>query len=487
MEFSRYEGALTDWAVDVLAVGVSTTDNWETSDAIDELNTALSGILVEAATAEGFEGKPGQTFSLHTHGRISAKKVLLLAGASGSWFGRGVAARAARFAREKRQGSLGIAGVSTATLTELVVGAELGHYTFDKWKRKNVVESKLSRVEVQAPVNGDELADAQGIVQGIMLARDLVNEPPMTLTPTAMADAAQSIAAEHNLDITLFDKAQLAEKKMNLILAVSAGSTQEPRLIHLTYRPEGADESTPSIALVGKGLTFDAGGLCLKPTGAIEDMKLDMGGGAAVLGAMAAIGAVKPDVIVHGIVPSSENLVGGSAFKPGDVIEGYGGITVEILNTDAEGRLILADALAYAQEFEPNEIVDLATLTGAIVVALGPHRAGLYGSSPGMVDALATAADTAGESIWRMPLDMNLRKQLKSDIADIKNVGKRWGGSITAALFLHEFAGDSNWAHLDIAGPAFADKTQNHIHKGGTGFGVALLTEYARAAGARLK
>ena len=487
MEFSHFDGALTEWSVDVLAVGISSSNGWEATAAVSELNDALSGVLVEAASEEGFEGKPGQSFGLHTHGRVAAKHIVLFGVRGEEWSGRSVAALATRFARKKRQTSVGIAGVDNATVSELVLGAELGHYTFDKWKRKGVVASKLERVELRTAIGADELASAQGVVRGITLARDLVNEPPATLTPTDMAAAAQSIADEHGLDITVFDKAELVAKKMNLILAVSAGSVQEPRLIHLTYRPEGADESTPSIALVGKGLTFDAGGLCLKPTGAIEDMKLDMGGGAAVLGAMAAIGATKPNVIVHGIVPSSENLVGGAAFKPGDVIEGYGGITVEILNTDAEGRLILADALAYAREFNPNEIVDLATLTGAIVVALGPHRAGLYGSSDAMVEALASAADTAGEAIWRMPLDQNLKAQLKSDIGDIKNVGKRWGGSITAALFLQEFAGDANWAHLDIAGPAFADKSQNHIHKGGTGFGVALLNAYAHAAGERLR
>jgi len=486
MEFTRFDGALTDWSVDVLAVGVSNAGDWGKAPAVDELNQALSGLLHEAAISEGFEGKPGQSFAMHTHGRIAAKQVLLLGCSGGEWSGRSVAGRASRFAREKRQSSLGIAGVNGASLSELVTGAELGHYTFDKWKRKNVVMSKLTRVELQSAINADELREAKGIVAGIKLARDLVNEPPATLTPTAMAAAAQAIADEHNFECTIFDKATLEEKKMNLILAVSAGSVEEPRLIHLTYRPEGATDDTPSIAFVGKGLTFDAGGLCLKPTGAIEDMKIDMGGGAAVLGAMKAIAAVKPDVIVHGIVPSSENLVGGAAFKPGDCIEGYGGITVEILNTDAEGRLILADALAYAREFGPSEIVDLATLTGAIVVALGPHRAGVYASNDGMLDALESSAETAGESIWRMPLDKQLRKQLKSDIADIKNVGKRWGGSITAALFLHEFAGDSNWGHIDLAGPAFADKTHDHIVKGGTGFGVAMLTEFARSASTRI-
>jgi leucyl aminopeptidase len=486
MEFTRFEGAVADWAVDVLAVGVTSSNDWSATPVVAELNKALSGVLSDAATAEGFEGKPGQSFVIHTHGRIAAKQVLLLGSTGDDWSGRSVAGRAARFAREKRQTSLGITGVDGASLSELVTGAELGHYTFDKWKRKNVVASKLSRIELQLDIDAAELAEAQGIVAGITLARDLVNEPPATLTPTAMAAAAQAIADEHDYEITIFDKATLVEKKMNLILAVSAGSVEEPRLIHLTYRPEGATKDTPSIAFVGKGLTFDAGGLCLKPTGAIEDMKIDMGGGAAVLGAMKAIAAVKPDVVVHGIVPSSENLVGGAAFKPGDCIEGYGGITVEILNTDAEGRLILADALAYAKEFGPSEIVDLATLTGAIVVALGPHRAGVYGANDDMANALVSSAKTAGESVWRMPLDKQLRKQLKSDIADIKNVGKRWGGSITAALFLHEFAGDANWGHIDLAGPAFADKTEDHIIKGGTGFGVAMLTEFARTASKRI-
>jgi leucyl aminopeptidase len=258
-------------------------------------------------------------------------------------------------------------------------------------------------------------------------------------------------------------------------MGVGCGSAEEPRLIHLTYRPAGATDSTPSIALVGKGITFDAGGYNIKPTGHVEDMKMDMAGAAAVLGTMQALSQTRPDVIVHGIVPAAENLVSGTAYKPGDVIRSLNGKTVEIMNTDAEGRLVLADALCYAERLGVDRIVDLATLTGACMVALGPHTAAVFSTDDGFASRICAAADNAGEDVWHMPLNKKLRPMLKSPVADMKNIGQRWGGAITAALFLKEFVGDVTWAHLDIAGPAFAEKAEGHITRGGTGFGVATL------------
>jgi leucyl aminopeptidase len=264
-----------------------------------------------------------------------------------------------------------------------------------------------------------------------------------------------------------------------MLLAVNRGSDLEPRFIHMTYRPEGDTTGLPTVAFVGKGLTFDAGGYCLKPPGAIDDMKIDMAGSAAVIGAMKAIKGIAPRAIVHGFIPSTENLINGSAYKTGDVLRGRNGKTVEILNTDAEGRLILADALTYAVEQGADEIIDLATLTGACVVALGPYTAGLWSNDGPMLDAVAGAAEVAGEDVWKMPLHKKLKKMLKSDVADMKNVGERWGGAITAALFLEEFVGDKRWVHIDLAGPSYVEKpVDSHVPKGGSGFGVLTLLQY---------
>jgi leucyl aminopeptidase len=273
-------------------------------------------------------------------------------------------------------------------------------------------------------------------------------------------------------------EAELEREGFGLLLAVGRGSDEPSRLIHLIYR--GAGPITRRLALVGKGVTFDSGGYSLKPREAITGMHLDMGGAAAVLGAADAIGRLKPaGVEVHFVVPSVENMVNGKAYKLNEVFKGYGGQTVEILNTDAEGRLILADAISYIAGFKPDEIIDLATLTGACVVALGLETAGLFASDDEVAQRLLAAAARADESIWRMPLTERIEDQLKSDVADMKNIGSRWGGAISAALFLKRFVTPGTpWMHLDIAGPAMAEAEWEYINRGGTGFGVATLVEY---------
>ena len=488
MEFGRFEGELASLEADLLAVGVYAGASWSDGGPAAELNDALGGLLAEVAAEEDFTGKDGQKMRLHTHGRVGASRIILVGlGETGASDGRDLASRAIRTARSLKLKSLGVVAPTGATAAQLVQGTVLGHYTYDTFKTVDVAESTIERVDfVNASGSADSVAQARAVAEAVCFARDLVNDPPIALTPVVMAQKAREIADESGLECTIFEKADLEKKGMRLILAVSAGSSEEPRLIHLTYRPDGATADTPSIALVGKGLTFDAGGLCLKPTGSIEDMKMDMGGGAAVLGAMKAVAAVAPDVVVHGLVPSSQHKQGAAAYKPGDIIRSYNGKTVEVLNTDAEGRLILADALHYATELKPTEMVNLATLTGAICVALGNETVGVFGNDDDLIKEVIASSEAAGESMWHMPLDKRLRKQLKSDNADLKNVGKRWGGAITAALFLSEFVGDTTWVHLDIAGPAFADKTKDHINKGGTGVGVLSLLEYVSRAGARL-
>ena len=454
--------------------------------AFESADAVTQGKLSSIADEESFKGKPGSSLLVHTSD-CSARRMLLVGVGKAEDLEAGalrtLAATAVKAANARQLAAAALVmpeGFATPEAAAMTAqGALLGAYRYDTYLTVDVDPLPCETLTLVG-VDGDAstaIARSLAIAEAIATARDLVNGPPADVTPVYLAEVAKGIADEGGLEYTAFDKAEIVSRGMNLLMGVGCGSVQEPRLIHLTYRPEGATDDTPSIALVGKGVTFDAGGYNVKPTGHIEEMKMDMAGGAAVLGAMKAVSATKPNVVVHGIVPAAENLVSGDAYKPGDVIRSLNGKTVEIMNTDAEGRLILADALCYAERLGVDRIVDLATLTGACMVALGPHTAAVYASDDGFASRVCAAADSAGEDVWHMPLSKKLRPMLKSPIADMKNIGQRWGGSITAALFLSEFVGDVTWAHLDIAGPAFAEKSEGHITKGGTGFGVATLIE----------
>jgi leucyl aminopeptidase len=303
-----------------------------------------------------------------------------------------------------------------------------------------------------------------------------------------MAEVARRVAKAHGLEIKVIDRAGLARMGMGAILGVASGSVEQPCLIHLIYRPEderrrrgrhGRRGRVPKLALVGKGLTFDSGGLSLKTATGMETMKLDKAGASAVLGAMSALSELKPRVEVHGIMGMTENMPGGAAIKPGDVLRTMSGKTIEVLNTDAEGRLVLADALSYAQKQKVEQIIDLATLTGACMVALGPVSTGVFGTDQRMVDRFLECAWRAGERMWQLPLYEEYADQLRSEIADVKNTGNRYGGAITAALFLKTFVNEKvPWIHLDIAGPAFLESEQGCMRKGATGAGVRTLLNY---------
>jgi leucyl aminopeptidase len=299
----------------------------------------------------------------------------------------------------------------------------------------------------------------------------------MTATPTKLAELARGIArGSSRITAKILDPKQIKKMSMGGLLAVAAGSDQPCRFIHLSYRAPGAKRT---IALVGKGLTYDSGGLCLKPAQGLVHMKVDMAGGAAVLGTFSAIAEVKPKVHVHGIVPATENMSGGSAYKPGDVLRAMNGKTIEVINTDAEGRLILADALCYASKLRPAEILDMATLTGACAVALGPKITGAFGTDGALADRIIRAGRLSGEKIWRMPLEEEYEKLLKSEVADVKHTGGRLGGAITAALFLKGFVDESiSWLHLDIAGKAFGEKADHYDPPGGTGVMVRTMLRY---------
>jgi leucyl aminopeptidase len=316
--------------------------------------------------------------------------------------------------------------------------------------------------------------------QATWFARDLVNAPANEVHPTHLAQVATRLAREAGLRVRVLGQPECGRLGMGAFLAVAAGSRQPPKFIHLTYAPRG--RARRRVALIGKGITFDAGGLDLKTAEGMLRMKDDMSGAAAVLGVLRALPRLAPPVEVHGLIAATENMPSGSAFRPGDVLRAMNGTTIEVGNTDAEGRLTLADALCYARaRVEPDEVVDLATLTGACVIALGPLCTGLFANDQGLADRLLRAADQAGERFWQLPLIDEYRENLKSEIADLNNVGPRGGGAITAGLFLREFAGDTPWAHLDIAGPAFTEKDLPLAPKGATGVAVRTLLTYLTA------
>lgn len=314
------------------------------------------------------------------------------------------------------------------------------------------------------------------------LARELAARPGNIATPTHLAEVAHGLAAEFGLSITVLDRAAMHSEGMGALLAVAQGSEEEPRLIVLEYR--GGPEGEAPVALVGKGVTFDAGGISIKPALKMEEMKYDMGGAAAVLGAMRAVAALALPVNVVGVVPSTENLPSGKAVKPGDVVRSHSGKTIEIINTDAEGRLILADALSYVQRYQPRAILDAATLTGAVIIGLGHHAIGLMGTDDSLVDQVQAAGERTGERCWPLPLWDEYRRQLDSAVADIQNTGGRPAGTITAGWFLREFAGDGPWAHLDVAGTAWKDDALSYLRKGPTGIPTRLFVEWVTAQAA---
>jgi len=360
-------------------------------------------------------------------------------------------------------------------------GLGLGSYRFDRYRSAPNDGEDLTSVTAVGSPRWDAKAmraavkRADVIVDAVCWARDLVNTPAGDLPPAALAEAAQAMADEVGLGCRIWDDRELEEGGFGGILGVGKGSVHPPRLIELSYGRGG--KSAP-LALTGKGVTFDSGGLSIKPADGMETMKDDMGGAASILATMKAIARLKPRVNVVAAIPSSENMPSGSAQKPGDVIRHYGGTTSEVLNTDAEGRLILADALAYLAEKDPQLIVDTATLTGACMVALGTDIAGAMGNDDGLARDLISAGTAVGEPVWQLPLYPDYRKLIDSNVADVKNIGKRYGGAITAGWFLAEFVGDTPWVHLDIAGPAFADRGTDLGPKGATGVPVRTLVRF---------
>ena len=469
---------------------------------IAELDAALKGLLSRRAATEDFSGKKEQMLLADAGSSLGTPRVMLYGLGKSADFGtetfrRAIAkvigaaerARAARVSIVLPEGS----SVSDASLTRAAAeGALLGSYQFTKFKSDSArTEVKAVTILGAAKRSADvdaALAWAESASDATNFTRDLVNEPAGTQPPVELSKAAKSLAGK-NITVNVYTGKELVRLGARAILAVSAGSEEPPQLIELHYKPSAkAKGRRRRIAVVGKGLTFDSGGLSLKTADGMMTMKCDMAGAAAVLGLFRALPKLAPDVEVIGVIGATENMPGAKAQKPGDVIRSMSGKTIEVLNTDAEGRLVLADALHYARtKHKPDAIIDLATLTGAVVVGLGDWYAGAMGSDQPLLDEVLAAAKRADEKFWPLPLDEDMRSKMDSEIADLKNIsGDRWGGSITAGLFLREFVGDTPWVHLDIAGPAFAEKTPPIGPKGGTGFAVRTLMEFVRGAPVRV-
>ncbi|MEZ4287338.1 MAG: leucyl aminopeptidase [Polyangiales bacterium] len=478
MKISLSNQSATEANVDLVVVPL--TGDKKAIDASLKTYASAFGAntLAQLLDDEGFEGKPNQTAKVATRGKIAARWLLFvgldpnqIAEIQARTLGR----LAAKSASKQKKIAIALSEVNTLTVRAVVEGLTEGAYEYREYKTKSTPSSLASvALLVGAASNESTLSNAVrngiAVAESVNTARDLVNAPPNDLHPVSLARFAQQEAKKLGLTCKIWDKKKIESEKMDLFLAVNRGSAIEPRLIHVVHKPRNAKKK---IVFVGKGLTFDSGGLCIKPAGSMIDMKCDMAGAATTLAIVFAAARLNLPIEVHGIVGSTENMTGSAAYRPGDVYKSHEGKTVEIINTDAEGRNVLADVLSWATSLKPDVMIDHATLTGACMVALGPYRAGLFTDDDQLAADYLDAAASEGESFWRLPLDSDLRPMLKSDIADLKHTGSRWGGSITAALFLKEFVGNTTWMHLDIAGPAYLEGPHARHPKGGTGFGVA--------------
>jgi leucyl aminopeptidase len=478
-------------AADALIVGLHADEKrWPPS--LVALDRRASGQIKAVLDAEKFQAKAGQVTHIHTPALASPR--LVIAGLGPRKDLTAETLRRAAAAALRRARDLGARTVAIEVFGQrlpdrqrahaVVEGAILGTYTFDRYKReksdKAVEELRVLAADRRA-ARDVEAGARRGEVFGraTWFARDLVNAPANDVHPTHLAGVAGEVAKEAGLGLHVYDRDECAKMGMGAFLGVAAGSQQPPQFIHLSYVPA---RPRKRVAVIGKGITFDAGGLDLKTAEGMLRMKDDMSGAAAVLAVMRALPQLAPAVEVHGLIAATENMPSGSALRPGDVLRAMNGTTIEVGNTDAEGRLTLADALCYARErVKPDELIDLATLTGACVVALGPQCSGLMANDQPLARRLLAAADAAGERVWQLPLIDEYREGLKSEVADLNNVGQRGGGAITAALFLKEFAGELPWAHFDIAGPAFSERDTPLSAKGGTGVGVRTLLTYLTA------
>ena len=474
-------------------------------EEMKRLDQALGGSLAELSRSGEFQGKLNQTVLLHTQGRIPSKRVLLvglgkrkdarldsLRQAMGSAVKRVRQAGVTSFSAPLQ--SLALSGISRLDLAQAMVeGAILGAYRFTAYRSTSDEDAKELQQMTLLPSNGDSMDDLrEGAERGRIVAeaaayvRDLCNHPANVITPSRLAMEAKTIAKERGVQVTVLERREMEKLGMGALLGVARGSHEPPKFIILEYQGQGRGTSGRGgrkgngrpIVLVGKTITFDTGGISLKPADNMEQMKADMTGGAEVLAAVRAAARLRLPLHLVGILPATENMPGGNAMKPGDIVKTLSGKTVEVQNTDAEGRLILADGLAYAARYQPAALVDIDTLTGACAVALGQFAIGMLGNNPDLKQRIQQAGEKSGERVWEMPLWEDYFEQLKSDVADMRNIGGRGAGAITAALFLSRFAGDTPWVHLDIASTDWSDRERAYIPKGPTGIGARLLIQY---------
>lgn len=438
-------------------------------------NKETSNELINRFAPETFTGKAGQTFLIHTRGELPATEVLAIGLGEEDKIDNNVirenVAKAIKKCAKMKVKSVAIDFSTTYNYGgPAVLGASISNYHFDKYKTEK--EPRIKELYL-SNVDNELVKKAETVAEAVKFARNLSNEPAAFATPTKLAEIAQNI---EGIKTEIFNEAKIEELGMGAFLSVAKGSNEPPKFIHMKYVPSNPKKR---IAIIGKGLCFDSGGLDIKPASSMLTMKDDMSGAACILAVMRALDRLKPDIEIHGIIAACENMPSGSSYKPGDILTAMNGKTIEVDNTDAEGRLTLADALCYACNLKVDEVVDIATLTGACMVALGTAASGIMGNNEEFVKYIIEKGKSAGEKYWQLPMWQEYRDNMDSDVADMKNTGTRYGGASAAGMFLKEFVSDEvKWAHLDVAGTAFLEKSQKEFSKGATGIGVRTLIKY---------
>ena len=458
-------------------------------------NELISSLCSKAKSLNEFKGEKGEEVVFYENTEVKSDRVVLMGAGKLEKIDtealRSLAGKAVKQAIKRKLEEITIAVPEAAKLNiktqdllqALLEGGYLGNHLFDKYKKEKK-ENPLKLINFLVSTDTEKKFSSlpervKSVCSSTIMAREWVTTPSNDKRPEQFIKSIMTNAEKEGLKVNLLNEEELQQKKFGSLLAVAAGSSSRPGVVVLEYMPETKNQKK-TLALVGKGVTFDSGGINLKPTGSLEDMKTDMSGAAAVAASLIAIAQIKPDINVVGVIPVVENMPSGTAARPSDIVKTHDGKTVEIGNTDAEGRLILIDAISYVKkEYNPDTLIDMATLTGACVVALGEKIAGVFSSDDDLAKAIVDSGEATHERCWRMPLPDDYKELIKSDLADLSNMSSsRWGGAITAALFLAEFTGDTKWAHIDIAGPASIKKGNNYCGPGGTGFGVRLLCDF---------
>ncbi|MFC2025225.1 leucyl aminopeptidase [Chloroflexota bacterium] len=490
MEIKVVAGDIAKFEADAIIVNLFETMEHPEGDTAT-VDKALDGAISQLIKQGEIKGKLNELTIIHSLGKLPATRVVVAGLGKQQELTqdkiRGVAAETCRLLRQKDVDSIAtivqgarIAGITIEGATQAITeGTLLGLYSFRRHLTKKPEYGEIKQLTIvytnkaKLPALKQSCHKGSILAEATNLARDMVNEPANYMTPSHMAEMAAKLAKTHGLESSILEREQMRKLGMGALLGVAQGSRQPPKFVILHYK--GSDSTETDVALVGKGITFDSGGISIKPSEKMGEMKGDMAGGAAVMAAISAITQLKPKINVTALIPATENLPDGNALKPGDILTAMGGKTIEIISTDAEGRLILSDALGYAKKHRAKLIIDVATLTGACMVALGNVCTGAFCNNQELMDKIIAAGAEAGERIWQMPMYEEYKEQNKSEVADIKNTGGRYGGAITAAQFLAEFAGDTPWVHLDIAGTFLSEKEKNYLVKGATGVPVRTL------------